>query len=218
MSEVARIQGSILATWTLAVIIVCLRFFARRLSKVGLWYDDWLMIPATVCNPYFINHENSFHNRQRSAEIQIYSSSLPQRYALSPPSGVGHPNCNICRTMMESSELTRDFCATVVEQDLEHVTVLYISEICWTVAIWIIKYSILAFYWRLFSVNRRSARITIWTLIAIATIWGLAVVCFRPFIPWAVLFRRNASEISNDDLDSCHNPTVFSCRIFHRQE
>lgn len=48
MSELARIQGSIIATWVLAVIIVCLRFFARRISNAGLWYDDWLIVPATV--------------------------------------------------------------------------------------------------------------------------------------------------------------------------
>lgn len=41
-------QGTTLATWMLAIITVCLRFFARRLAKAGLWYDDWLVIPATV--------------------------------------------------------------------------------------------------------------------------------------------------------------------------
>lgn len=38
----------IIATWAIALITVCLRYLARRLSKAGLWYDDWLMIPATV--------------------------------------------------------------------------------------------------------------------------------------------------------------------------
>lgn len=203
MSELAQWLDIILATWALAVIAICLRFLARQLSKAGLWYDDWLMIPATVCNLCITNHEPSFRNRQRSAEIQMYSSSLPPSYAVSSPSGVSHPNCKTCRTMMNSFELTRDSYATVVKQDSIHTKL--ISEICWTIAIWIIKYSILAFYWRLFSVNRRSTRITIWTLTVIATIWGLSVVFFRPCIPWAVFFSRLVREVSNDVLDSCHN-------------
>ena len=213
MSELVRLQGSILATWALAVIIVCLRFLARRLSKAGLWYDDWLMIPATVCKPYITNHDNSFDNRQRSAETHMYSSSLPHCYASSTPSGVSHPSCN---TSINSSELTRDFYATVIKQDVfqKFAFLTFISEICWTIAIWIIKYSILAFYWRLFSVNRRSTRIIIWILVAIATIWGLAVVCFPSFIPRAVLLRRLVSEISNGGLDFCHNFSVCPRRNY----
>ena len=48
MSEAVNVQASVLALWALTVIIVCLRFIARRLSKAGLWYDDWLIVPATV--------------------------------------------------------------------------------------------------------------------------------------------------------------------------
>lgn len=51
MSENTRIGGSILATWTLTLITVCLRYFARTLSKAGFWYDDWLIVPATVSIP-----------------------------------------------------------------------------------------------------------------------------------------------------------------------
>ena len=51
-NESAQIKGSIVATWALAVIAVCLRFTARRLSKAGFWYDDWLMVPATVSIPH----------------------------------------------------------------------------------------------------------------------------------------------------------------------
>ena len=47
-NEDALIKGSIIATWALAVIAVCLRFIARRLSKAMFWYDDWLVLPATV--------------------------------------------------------------------------------------------------------------------------------------------------------------------------
>ena len=46
--ELFRLRGVIIAIWTIALVAVCLRFLARRLSNAGLWYDDWLMIPATV--------------------------------------------------------------------------------------------------------------------------------------------------------------------------
>ena len=44
------IRGSVLALWFYAVLGVCLRLLARRLSKAGFWYDDWLLIPAIVSN------------------------------------------------------------------------------------------------------------------------------------------------------------------------
>ena len=52
------IKGSIIATWALAVIAVSLRFIARRLSKARFWYDDWLVLPATVSIPHVKNCSN----------------------------------------------------------------------------------------------------------------------------------------------------------------
>lgn len=48
MSENTRTQGSIIGTCALAFISVCLRYYARKISKAGFWYDDWLIVPATV--------------------------------------------------------------------------------------------------------------------------------------------------------------------------
>ena len=42
------LRGSIIDTWAIALIAVCLGFFARRLSKAGIWYDDRLVLPASV--------------------------------------------------------------------------------------------------------------------------------------------------------------------------
>ena len=50
--ERARLLGTIVSTWSLMLIIVSLRFVARRLSKAILGYDDWLIIPATVCQVF----------------------------------------------------------------------------------------------------------------------------------------------------------------------
>lgn len=46
--ELSRLRGIIIAIWIITLATVILRFLARRLSKAGLWYDDWLTIPATV--------------------------------------------------------------------------------------------------------------------------------------------------------------------------
>ena len=46
--EQARLLGTIISTWILMLAIVALRFVARRLAKSFLWYDDWLILPATV--------------------------------------------------------------------------------------------------------------------------------------------------------------------------
>ena len=40
--------GTVVSTWSLMLIAVSLRFVARRLSKIPLWYDDWLTMPAAV--------------------------------------------------------------------------------------------------------------------------------------------------------------------------
>lgn len=72
-NEDALIKGSIIATWALAVIVVCLRFIARRLSKARFWYDDWLVLPATVSIPY-INTRGSY---VESLEEQIKLKRVP---------------------------------------------------------------------------------------------------------------------------------------------
>jgi len=46
-----RVQGSIIAMWALALLACTLRWISRKISKSGLWYDDWLIIPALVSIP-----------------------------------------------------------------------------------------------------------------------------------------------------------------------
>ena len=52
----------------------------------------------------------------------------------------------------------------------------FISQICWVVVLLIVKCSILAFYWRLFSCNGRSTRFVVWTTAVAVMCWGIAVV------------------------------------------
>ena len=44
----ACLLGAVVFTWSLMFIAVSLRFVARRLSKMALWYDDWFIMPAAV--------------------------------------------------------------------------------------------------------------------------------------------------------------------------
>ena len=56
-TQQTEIVGSIIATWVFAVICVALRFFARRISRAGFWWDDWLMIPALVKPLHCLDHQ-----------------------------------------------------------------------------------------------------------------------------------------------------------------
>ena len=47
-TQVPRILGVNIATFTLAIIAIILRFVSRRISRAPFWWDDWLMIPAIV--------------------------------------------------------------------------------------------------------------------------------------------------------------------------
>lgn len=105
---------------------------------------------------------------------------------------------------MEIYELTSDCYVTVTRQGLgesiESISpddismtekTIFISDICWEVAIWVARYSILAFYWRLFSTNRRLVRVVIWVLTALMTCWGIAVVCSRPTVSEGWFYRSD---------------------------
>lgn len=51
MSQILKLQGPNTATWALALMTVCFRFIARQISKQKFWYDDYLILIATVSNP-----------------------------------------------------------------------------------------------------------------------------------------------------------------------
>ena len=70
--QLTSLRGIIIATWAIALIAVCLRFLARRLSKAGLWYDDWLMIPATVSIPHVITSSATPWVQEDDSSSHIY--------------------------------------------------------------------------------------------------------------------------------------------------
>ena len=58
-TQVPRILAVNIATFTLAVMAIILRFTARRLTRQPYWWDDWLMLPAIVCwSDYFTSDAN----------------------------------------------------------------------------------------------------------------------------------------------------------------
>ena len=57
----------------------------------------------------------------------------------------------------------------------DYYKTMFAMGICWIVAVSFAKYSILALYWRLFS-SVKSVRFGLYVLLAIVTVWLLAVV------------------------------------------
>lgn len=45
----ATLYGGTIALQTLSTLFVILRFTSRRVSGKGFWWDDWMILPALVC-------------------------------------------------------------------------------------------------------------------------------------------------------------------------
>ena len=74
---------------------------------------------------------------------------------------------------MPGHTLNKDTDANLYVTD--YYKTMFITAICWIVAVSFAKYSILVFYWRLFS-SVKSVRVGIYVLLAIVTVWLLAFV------------------------------------------
>jgi hypothetical protein len=57
---------------------------------------------------------------------------------------------------------------------------LFVAEYTYTLSIVFIKWSILAFYWRIFSINP-TIRLPMWILCGIVGAWGIAVVRYHTY-------------------------------------
>ena len=90
---------------------------------------------------------------------------------------------------MKSYQLIRNYYAIVIKEGrtengikkegkarrtlLFVVETKFLAQICRTVALWAVKYSILAFHRRLFNFSRRMVRVIPWILVAFVTCWEL---------------------------------------------
>ena len=108
--------------------------------------------------------------------------------------GLGHPMYDITLSQLRSFALGG-----------------FIEAVCWTFIIWTVKISILAFYWRLFSANRRSIRLIIWILAAVVMAWGIAVVGARPSSQRSLSAGR-CWWISDDKIVTSHSISMCSCQ------
>ena len=88
----------------------------------------------------------------------------------------------------------------------------YISQICWVVVLWIVKCSVLAFYWRLFSRNGRSTRLLVWTIAVAVMCWGLAAVRSLSSIPWLFFSIKTMIADPNRNLVVDNDLSMFSYR------
>ncbi|TWU70476.1 hypothetical protein ED733_000279 [Metarhizium rileyi] len=68
---------------------------------------------------------------------------------------------------------------------------LFVAEILYTLSLVFIKWSILAFYWRIFGAGRR-IRPLLWTMFAVVCSWGIAVLLITIFqcLPVDAFWRR----------------------------
>lgn len=88
-----RIQGSIWATWALALVAFALRITARRISKAGFWWDDWLLIPAMVLVNTLLSTQYTdsviSYRQQCSALRRPYAVSFPMDLRLTAVTNFG---------------------------------------------------------------------------------------------------------------------------------
>ena len=180
------LQSTDIAIWALALVILCARLIARRLSKAGFWFDDWLISFATVsvacCSIFVVDIQSArFRSRKWTSLAYIYSRSSLRLFALPPPSGVSPSLCSESLSM-ESFGLTGNSCAIVTQatEPASFIIQVIVADVCWVITLWIVKLSILALYWRLFSARSRSVRVAIWTFAVAVTCWGTILVCPRP--------------------------------------
>ncbi|KAH6664782.1 hypothetical protein F5X68DRAFT_225559 [Plectosphaerella plurivora] len=84
---------------------------------------------------------------------------------------------------------------------------LFISEITYTLNLATVKFSTLAFYWRIFGSNS-SIHIPIWTLFGIVSAWGIAVLGVSIFQCWPI----HAFWQQYDPINPM-SPTDFTCGV-----
>ncbi|KAL8727983.1 MAG: hypothetical protein Q9181_005500 [Wetmoreana brouardii] len=143
--------GVNIATFCLAVIAIILRFTARRLTHAAFWWDDWLMLPAIV---------------RRTIHVADLWTKYGQVFAA--------VMCFVSLTYMVDHGLGRHIWVAPMDAAVVWAKGLFISEVSYTIIICSIKFSLLAFYWRIFKQSK--IRIPIYVLGAIVSCWGIAIL------------------------------------------
>ncbi|KAH7361104.1 hypothetical protein BKA66DRAFT_471340 [Pyrenochaeta sp. MPI-SDFR-AT-0127] len=135
-TKVLQLVAGFTSTWVLGVITVGLRILVRKLTKNGLWLDDWLIITSLIWSGAFM------------FDVTCWMV----KYGFGRHIWVGPP------AVMKVWAMG-----------------LFVAEYTYTLSITFIKWSILAFYWRIFS-TKPTIRLPIWILCGIVGAWGIAVI------------------------------------------
>ena len=165
-SELAAVRGITSATWALALIAVMLRFTARRMSKSGLWYDDYMIIIALV---------------QYDHNVKAFSFTEPCLRSVAWDCGfILSYGVNLLDDKSYGSLLIWALpVSTRVEEPPDSVSALtrilkcaFIANLIWIVTLSSTKLSILLLYMRLFAQRVRS-RWASRIFVSIVICWGV---------------------------------------------
>ncbi|KAL6721256.1 hypothetical protein ACLMJK_000358 [Lecanora helva] len=163
--------ASSIVTWTLAIVAVALRFWARRLMKTKFWLDDWFAV-ASLRIRLLVDLQ---------APKIVYKSLASKTSITGIAQGYGQ----------HYYVLGPDFVTNFFKN-------LFTGEILYALVICMAKFSILAFYWRLFSA---SVRIPCFILGTITVCWTIAVILVTVFQcdPVSGFWNRNKPAKCNVD-------------------
>ena len=178
-SHQPQLYAIAIATYCLAFLAVTLRFISRSLSKSSYWLDDWLIVFALV---------TALSSLKSAIEVNSRNKGIGWRQCL----GFG------CLQLVSSilNVITANSHAVVIPNGYgKHVWTgppnalyayalgLFMQEILYASLICLVKFSILAFYWRIFN-HVVIIRMPIYILGALVGCWGIACVsyCCRELI------------------------------------
>ena len=174
-SKAPQCYAAAIATYLFAVIAVALRFWARRLMKAEIWVDDWTAAAALV--GFQRRHSGSFVRQALTflTRCWLLGPSLVQLSVRLPKNSVNEAIKKILKKGKTGLHqgfgqhfevLGMDFASTFGKN-------FWTGELLYCLTIGLVKFSILAFYWRLFKV---SIRIPVYVLRAVTICWEIGVV------------------------------------------
>ncbi|KAJ0122137.1 hypothetical protein J7T55_002649 [Diaporthe amygdali] len=135
-TNVPRFVASTSLTWAMAVACVGMRFWARKLTRSGFWWDDWIILTSIIWTGIFFF----------TATCYIVPRGLGLHIWAAPPGAMR-----------------------------AYFFGLYIVEFAYVLALFSVKSSILALYWRIFSADRR-IRWPLMILFSISLTWAVALI------------------------------------------
>lgn len=168
------VYASVLITLVPAILSFGLRFYARRIKKVPLWWDDWLAVVGFVCaylpcccTGRMVSLISFLLRIGISNRLQCHCLLLfvPQ---LSSPSNA---SLTVSQVLYHGMGLHLEDLTITPEKALYYSSIMdVVQEMTYSVSIGTTQLSLLALYWRLFR-TARSAKISIIVMTVLTAIW-----------------------------------------------